>query len=279
MFYGGRNPFQILKSSESRFIFAPLATPYEIHLPQFEGPFDLLLFFIERDELDIYDIPISTITQDFLAYMHHMEELDIEAASEFMLVAATLMRIKAKMLLPRKEIDAQGNEIDPREELVQKLVEYKKFKEVSEELKNLEEDRLRKFKRGNTALDIAAITESKTVEAELHSLSLYNLMHAFNKVLERYGEEKKEVRHSVVRYAYTIEGQKIILTERLSKDTPTVFEVLFADCENRIHAVFNFLALLELVAQQLVDIQLRDGFNNFVVFLLDGEPQADSVSE
>jgi segregation and condensation protein A len=98
-------------------------------------------------------------------------------------------------------------------------------------------------------------------------------------VLERYGEEKKEVRHSVVRYAYTIDGQKVILTERLSKDTPTAFEVLFADCENRIHAVFNFLALLELVAQQLVDIQLRDGFNNFVVLLLEVDTESHPSPE
>lgn len=186
----------------------------------------MLLFFIERDELDIYDIPISKITADFLAYMHGMEELDIEGASEFMLVAATLMRIKAKMLLPRRDIDEQGNEIDPRHELVQKLVEYKKFKEVTNELKELEEDRQRKFKRGNTALDIAAITESKTVEAELHSLSLYNLMHAFNKVLQRYSEEKTEVRHSVVRYAYTIEGQKELIIKSISKEKPTPFEAL-----------------------------------------------------
>ncbi len=245
---------------------------YEIHLPQFEGPFDLLLFFIERDELDIYDIPISQITKDFLDYMRGMEELDIEGASEFILVAATLMRIKAKMLLPRRDVDDHGNEIDPRHELVQKLVEYKKFKEVTNELKELEEDRQRKFKRGNTALDIAAITESKTVEAELHSLSLYNLMHAFNKVLQRYSEEKTEVRHSVVRYAYTIEGQKDIIIGQINKDTPTQFEELFADCENRIHAVFTFLAILELVAQQLLDLQLREGFNNFIVLLLDGKP-------
>lgn len=242
---------------------------YEIHLPQFEGPFDLLLFFIERDELDIYDIPISQITQDFLDYMHQLDELDIEVASEFMLVAATLMRIKAKMLLPRREVDALGNEIDPREELVQKLVEYKKFKEVSEELKALEDDRQRKFKRGNVSLDIAAITESQSVEAELHNLSLYNLMNAFNRVLQRYSEEKTEVRHSVVRYAYTIEGQKEIIIANISKDTPTAFEALFAQCENRIHAVFTFLAVLELVAQQMIDLQLREGFNNFMVLLLD----------
>ena len=101
---------------------------FEIKLPQFEGPFDLLLFFIERDELDIHDIPISRITKDFLNYIHSMSQLNIEVASEFILVAATLMRIKAKMLLPRKELDEFGNEIDPRKELVDRLLEYSAIK-------------------------------------------------------------------------------------------------------------------------------------------------------
>ena len=103
---------------------------FEIKLPLFEGPFDLLLFFIERDELDIYDIPIAKITEDFLTYVHQMEQVNIEVASEFILVAATLMRIKSKMLLPRPQLDEQGNEIDPREELVKHLLEYKKYKSV-----------------------------------------------------------------------------------------------------------------------------------------------------
>src|SRR3954468_2322331 len=103
---------------------------FEVKLPLFEGPFDLLLFFIERDELDIYDIPISKITNDFLDYVHHLETLNMEVASEFILVAATLMRIKAKMLLPRPQIDALGNEIDPREELIAHLLEYKKYKSI-----------------------------------------------------------------------------------------------------------------------------------------------------
>ena len=124
-------------------------TTYEIKLPQFEGPFDLLLFFIERDELDVYDIPISKIANDFLGYLHHTETLDIEVASEFILVAATLMRIKAKMLLPRKELDEEGNEIDPRDELVRKLIEYKRFKLVVQDLQQMEETRAKVFKRGN----------------------------------------------------------------------------------------------------------------------------------
>ena len=113
-------------------------TSYQIKLPQFEGPFDLLLFFIERDELDIYNIPITNIINDFLDYIHKSEELNIELSSEFILFISTLMRIKAKMLLPRKELDAQGNEIDPREELVNKILEYKRFKEASAQMAEME---------------------------------------------------------------------------------------------------------------------------------------------
>ena len=112
---------------------------FEVKLPLFEGPFDLLLFFIERDELDIYDIPISKITNDFLEYIRQMEQLNIEVASEFILVAATLMRIKSKMLLPRPQLDEQGNEIDPREELVKHLLEYKKYKSVIDTFHKMEE--------------------------------------------------------------------------------------------------------------------------------------------
>lgn len=126
-----------------------MSETYQIKLPQFEGPFDLLLFFIERDELDIYNIPIHKITKEFLEYIHKLEQLNIELASEFILFISTLMRIKAKMLLPRKEIDAQGNEIDPRQELVDKILEYKRFKEASEQMIVLEAERLLQQKRGN----------------------------------------------------------------------------------------------------------------------------------
>ncbi len=122
---------------------------FEIKLPLFEGPFDLLLFFIERDELDIYDIPISKIANEFLDYLHHLEKLNMEVASEFIFVASTLMSIKAKMLLPRPELNEEGQEIDPREELVKHLLEYKKYKSVVADLANLEKDRLDKEKRAN----------------------------------------------------------------------------------------------------------------------------------
>src|ERR1700683_184235 len=106
-------------------------TSYQIKLAQFEGPFDLLLFFIERDELDIYNIPIHIIMKDFMDFIHSQEKLNIELSSEFILFVSTLMRIKARMLLPRKELDEQGNEIDPRQELIEKLLEYKRYKEAA----------------------------------------------------------------------------------------------------------------------------------------------------
>ena len=144
---------------------------YTIRIEAFEGPFDLLLFFIERDELDIYDIPIAKIADDFLGYVHTMENLNIDMASEFILVAATLMRIKAKMLIPRKEVDEQGNEIDPREELIQRLIEYKSYKEVTEELRRKEESRSMSFPRGNVQVELAALAEEALADAELESLT------------------------------------------------------------------------------------------------------------
>ena len=131
---------------------------YQIKLPDFEGPFDLLLFFIERDELDIYDIPIAKITNDFLLYIKELKSLNIDVASEFILVAASLMKIKARMLLPRRELDEEGNEIDPRQELVQKLVEYKRFKAVIVELREAEEKMNRVLPRGYAQKELSKLS-------------------------------------------------------------------------------------------------------------------------
>src|ERR1700759_4891783 len=130
---------------------------YQIKLPQFEGPFDLLLFFIERDELDIYNIPINGLIKDFLAYVHGQENLNIELSSEFILFISTLMRIKAKMLLPRKELDAQGNEIDPRQELIDKILEYKKYKEAAAQMADMEAVRMLQAKRGNLQKELMLV--------------------------------------------------------------------------------------------------------------------------
>ena len=159
---------------------------FEVKIPLFEGPFDLLLFFIERDELDIYDIPISQITENFLEYMHHLEKLNIEVASEFILVAAKLMRIKAKMLLPRPQLDEAGNEIDPREELVRHLLEYKKYKSVLEEMGKMEAGMKQREKRGNVLKEIKKLSETVNVESELQNIDLYKLLRVYQKVLKRF---------------------------------------------------------------------------------------------
>src|SRR4051812_1286152 len=135
------------------------STGYHIKLPQFEGPFDLLLFFIERDELDIYNIPITKIINDFLAFIHSQESLNIELSSEFILFISTLMRIKARMLLPRKEIDAQGNEVDPRQELIDKILEYKKYKEAAAQMAEMEATRMLMIRRGNIQKELSLIGE------------------------------------------------------------------------------------------------------------------------
>ncbi|MEP1097716.1 MAG: segregation/condensation protein A [Cyclobacteriaceae bacterium] len=238
---------------------------FEIKLPLFEGPFDLLLFFIERDELDIYDIPIATITNDFLDYIHHLEQLNVEVASEFILVAATLMRIKAKMLLPRPVLDEEGNEVDPREELVKHLLEYKKYKSVISTLTKMESDRLDREKRGNLSKEIRKLSESINVEAEMQDLDLYKMMKVFQKVLARYEFEKNKPIHKVVQYPYTVERQKSALMERLVYGKRLAFTDLIKEKPEKILVIFNFLSILELLQLKQIVIQVGEGFNNFWV--------------
>jgi len=236
---------------------------YNIKIPQFEGPFDLLLFFIERDELDIYNIPIAEITKDFLDYILQMEALNIDLASEFILVASTLMRIKAKLLLPRKDLDEQGNEIDPREELVQRLLEYKRYKAVMDEIRHMEEDRLKQEQRGNTAKELKDLSVKALVDVELESLSLYRLLQSFEKVMHQHEEANKKVFHTVIKYDYTVDGQRKYLIATMSEQPKADFENIFGNCENRIHAIFRFLALLELLQLQELGIVDGEGANNF----------------
>lgn len=236
---------------------------FEVKLPLFEGPFDLLLFFIERDELDIYDIPIARITSDFLDYIHILENMNIELASEFILVAATLMRIKAKLLLPRPVIDEDGNEIDPREELVQHLLEYKKYKSVIIELVALEDSRIQKERRGNVMKEIKALSAVSNVEAEIQDVDLYKLCKIFEKVIKRFEEEQKKPSHSVIQYPYTIEKQKEFILLKLVDKTKLSFEKLISYNPHKIAVIYNFLAILELLQNNIITLYGGDNFNNF----------------
>ncbi len=244
---------------------------YSIRIDQFEGPFDLLLFFIERDELDINDIPIARITNDFLEYIRQLELLDIDVASEFILVAATLMRIKAKMLIPRKEVDEEGNEIDPRVELAQKLIEYKKFKSVIDDLSALEENRHFRFTRGNVLSELRSIGDKALVDIELESLSLYKLMQTFHQLMLRYETDKNKPKHQINRFEYNIEEQQTYIFGKIPSKGKIRFDDLFLQLENRIHAIVTFIALLELLNLQQLAIMQGEGVNNFWV----GYPEPD----
>jgi len=242
------------------------STNYEIKLAHFEGPFDLLLFFIERDELNIHDIPISSITVDFLSYIQDMQALNIELASEFIFVAATLMRIKAKMLLPRHDVQEEENEIDLKEDLVQKLVLYKQFKEISEKLKHLEEIRNKKYARGNTAIDIKmARKKNNEIEEELASFDLYKLLLVYQNLINNYQfrTQQEEAKHTVIKYPYTIEQQKKAIADLIEIDKKLDFSSLAKNSENKVQFVYNFLAVLEMLQQKLLNIEIGLGYNNF----------------
>jgi len=238
---------------------------FEIKLPLFEGPFDLMLFFIERDELDIYDIPISKITNDFLDYIHQLEKMEIEVASEFILFAATLMKIKSRMLLPRPEINEHGEEVDPREELVRNLLEYKKYKSVVEELAQLESDRMSKEKRGNLAKELQELSKLEDVEAELQHVDLYKLLKVFQKCMARMASRSEETKHTVIQYPYTIEQQKDFVLEKISFKQQVPFTEFISYKPDKIFVIYTFLAILELLQLSQVTIIIGEGYNNFWV--------------
>jgi segregation and condensation protein A len=240
-------------------------TSYQIKLPQFEGPFDLLLFFIERDELDIYNIPINRIITDFLDYIHQSEELNIELSSEFILFISTLMRIKAKMLLPRKELDAQGNEIDPRQELVNKILEYKRFKEASAQMAEMEALRMLMVKRGNIQRELAQVGEEESEGTEIQNITLFKLMKAFERAMQKYSDRLNKPVHTVVQYNYTMEKSREDMLTLAQQERHLSFEKIFEKSENRVHAIFLFLSLLELVQQKFLNIMIGEGKNNFII--------------
>lgn len=258
-----------------------MSESFEIKLPQFEGPFDLLLFFIERDELDIHDIPIARITNDFFEYMHQMQSMNIELASEFILVAATLMRIKAKLLLPRYDKDEQGNEIDPRQDLVRQLLDYKQFKAAAEDLRAMEDDRLMRFQRGNLQQElakmVATVNNDSGYAGELNQLTLYRLIATFEKVMARFEVNQNKLTHTIEQPPFTIDTQKDHIRTVLMRKPQSNFADLFEECTSKLHAVFTFLALLELLQNKTLLIFMGEGFNNFVICTPEAAPEQEST--
>ncbi|BDQ01879.1 segregation/condensation protein A [Ignavibacterium sp.] len=236
---------------------------YKIRLEHFEGPLDLLLFFIKRDELNIYDIPISKITKEFLEYVNYIRMLDLETAGEFILMASTLMHIKVRMLLPR-EVDEKGEEIDPRADLVRALLEYKRYKEVSEELSFLESNQRKLSFRGNFSAD--PIETPNEYGILLKNITVYDIAKAFRKVIEGI---KPEPVHQIRKINITIEEQMNYILGKINEYTNLHFLTLVHGMKEKIRVVITFIAILELVKMQRIGLKESSNFNDFVIYKID----------
>lgn len=236
---------------------------YRVRLQAFEGPLDLLLFFIKRDELDIYDIPIARITKEFLDYIHFMQELDLEGAGEFILMAAELMQIKVKMLLPR-EPGEEGEE-DPRADLVRRLLEYKRYKEMAEKFSDFEDEARKLFYRQLFKADPKYyVPEDET----LKDVTLFDLASSFRYALEHI---PKKTFHEVELINVTVEEQMEYINQFLESHTECTFRELVGNMNERIRVVVTFVALLEMIRSRVLGIRQEEPYQDFWIFRLPSE--------
>ena len=228
---------------------------YNIKIPEFEGPFDLLLHLIRENKVDIYDIPISLITGQYLQYIEFMKELDLEIAGEFLVMAATLIQIKSRMMLPPDE-EAPPEELeDPRFELVQRLLEYQAYKDAATILKEREEESLKIFGRQPSELE-----EEKVPEPELYlfDVNLFDLLAAFKKLLENAPPEM----HIITRETLTVKDKMLHIADIIENLDSIRFEELFKDSFTRVQLIVTFLALLELLRLGLARVYQEREFGN-----------------
>ncbi len=230
---------------------------YKVHLENFDGPLDLLLFFIRRDEIDIYDIPISYITKEYLNTLDQMQQINIGVAGEFIEMAATLMRIKSKMLLPRLKMDDDID--DPRSPLIRQLLEYRRYKELAEQLANLAEERSHYFSRGYES-PIPAGDEDPGVY--LRKVSLYDIAHYFKVAMEN-----KPIisRYELQREDISLDDQKAIILANLDEKGFLKFSVLITKLETKIALIVTFLAILEMIRNEEIIIVQRKLFGELEI--------------
>lgn len=224
-------------------------TGYRVVLESFTGPLDLLLYLIKRDEVDIYDIPIARVTEQYLEHVRLMQALDLEVAGEFLVMAATLMRIKAKMLLPRPEVEGEEEEEDPREELVRRLLEYRRFKNAAERLKERAEERLHRVGRGR--LDLEEPEEEEPGELEI-PVDLVGLLRTFAQLIERAPRMEP---YEVILDEFTLEEKVERIESVLVRDGEVEFTDLFEGGASRAEVIVTFIAMLELLRLQRIRLR------------------------
>ncbi|CAM3437487.1 segregation/condensation protein A [Aeromicrobium ponti] len=246
---------------------------YNVKIDAFEGPLDLLLHLINRLEIDIYDIPVSEITEQYLLYIHTMKELQLDVASEYLVMAATLLAIKSKMLLPKHEEEELEDEFgmdmeeDPRDELVERLIEYRKFKEAADELKEREQERSLMFTKPPADLS-DFIKDAQPERAELN-VSLYDMLGALQKLLRR-KKLQRPLSTKIARQEIPIEKRMSEIVEQLKKfKGRKSFNELFP-VPDREHIVVTFLAVLELIKRREILVEQDQNFSEIVVASMEG---------
>lgn len=232
---------------------------YRVRLTDFEGPLDLLLFFIKRDELDIYNIPIAKITQEFLSYLRLMVSLDLDVAGEFIVMAAELMQIKVRMLLPRDETATE--EEDPRAELVRRLIEYKRFKEMSQEMSKMEMEQRKVHFRGFFHAD-ARLEPPEDPQESLRDISLFNLIAAFKVAMD---SMPRKVVHEVSLLNVTVDEQMSFVMDFLRVHGPTTLLRMIAHMTEKIRVIVTIIALLELTKNKIISLAAVDGRDDIAI--------------
>lgn len=236
---------------------------YKIKLDIFEGPFDLLLFLIKKHEVDIYDIPIHEITEQFLEFVELMKLLDLEVAGEFIEMVATLMHIKARMLLPKPAGITDEEYEDPRTELVERLIEYKKFKEASTEFAEFESTRRKLFARKN--IPRPEVKSEISVEEYLNNVTLFDLLLALKKALDNM---PKVTEHHVKRSDVTIEQQTEYILNCLSNNAKLLFSDLILKMKEKLVIIVTFMAMLDLISKKKITIRQSNTFDDIRINLI-----------
>lgn len=234
---------------------------HKVEIDQFQGPLDLLLYFIRRDEIDINDIPIAKITAEYLQIVEDMKSMNLSVAGEFILMAATLMRIKSKMLLPRPDLDDLGEPIDPRTELVQQLIEYKKYKDIADNLSEKWEALSYQHERSLTQ----SIDDIEEEINYLKEISVFELAKHFKEVMDRAPEINP---YEVNLNTLDLSDKKQFILSSFDGRGILSFEHLLKSCKSKLEVVITFIALLDLVQQFKIAVFQSSLFEDIEIHLL-----------
>lgn len=238
-----------------------MSQEYFVKLDTFEGPLDLLLHLINRLEIDIYDIPVAKITEQYTEYIRTMQQLELNVASEYLVMAATLIALKSQMLLPTQEVEEPDDFIeDPREELTQRLIEYRKYKDAAQKLKEKEIEEKYLFTRGPIKLDHLD-TRSEVVQGDI---SIYDMLDALQKMLKR-KKWKEPLETKVTRMEIPLEERMEDIVMKVKQTNGVSFDQLFS-YESRTHIVITFLALLELIKNKRVYCKQKRQLDSLYVY-------------